>query len=149
MDLAILKKAAAYCAYQERTQREVRQRLRDWGVWGDEAEELIARLIEEGYLNEERFARAFAGGKFRIKQWGRVKIEQELRQRGITGYNLRAGLSEIDEADYRATLREVLDRKAHELRGEEPFTRRQKVARYAAGKGYESELIWALLGEDD
>jgi regulatory protein len=148
MDVAILKKIAAYCAYQERTQREVRQRLRDWGVWGDEAEELIAKLIEEKYLNEERFARAFAGGKFRVKQWGRIKIEQELKQRGITGYNLRAGLSEIDDAEYRATLREVLDKKAHELRAEDPFTRKQKVARYAMSRGFEGELIWAMLGEE-
>ena len=148
MDVAILKKAAAYCAYQERTQREVRQRLRDWGVWGDEAEELIAKLIEEKYLNEERFARAFAGGKFRVKQWGRIKIEQELKQRGITGYNLRAGLSEIDAEEYRATLREVLDKKAQELRAEDPFTRKQKVARYAMSRGFEGELIWGMLEEE-
>ncbi len=145
MNSPALKKAASFCAYQERTQQEVRQRLRDWGVWGDEAEEIIARLIEDGFLNEERFARAFAGGKFRVKSWGRVKIEQELRQRGLSGHTLKAGLSEINADDYRQTLQELLDKKAASLADEEPFARRQKLARYAIGKGYEADLVWNVL----
>ncbi|MBC7891958.1 MAG: RecX family transcriptional regulator [Sphingobacteriaceae bacterium] len=145
MNSPALKKAAAFCAYQERTQQEVRQRLREWGVWGDEAEEIIVRLIEDGFLNEERFARAFAGGKFRVKSWGRVKIEQELRQRGLSGHTLKAGLSEISADDYRQTLQELLDKKAVALSDEEPFARRQKLARYAISKGYEPDLVWSLL----
>jgi len=145
MNSPALKKAAAFCAYQERTQQEVRQRLRDWGVWGDEAEEIIARLIEDEFLNEERFARAFAGGKFRVKSWGRVKIEQELRQRGLSGHTLKAGLSEISTDDYRQTLQELLEKKAVSLADEEPFARRQKLARYAIGKGYEADLVWSVL----
>ncbi len=149
MNSPALKKAAAFCAYQERTQQQVRQRLREWGVWGDEAEEIIVRLIEDGYLNEERFARSFAGGKFRVKSWGRAKIEQELRQRGLSGYNLKAGLSEISGDDYRQTLQALLAKKAAALAAEDPYTRRQKLARYAIGKGYEPDLVWSVLkGEE-
>lgn len=149
MNTPALKKAAAFCAYQERTQQEVRQRLREWSVWGDETEEIIAQLIEDGYLNEERFARSFAGGKFRIKNWGRVKIERELRQRGLSGHNLKAGLSEIEDKNYRQTLQTLLDKKAASLKGAESYLLRQKLARYAIGKGYEADLVWSLLKEEE
>lgn len=144
-----LRKAASYCAYQERTQNEVRKRLDKWDIYGDDAEEIIAELITQGYLSEERFATAFAGGKFRIKGWGKRKITQELQQRGITGYNLNKALAEIKPADYKATLTDLLDKKRRQIRDDNPLIVRQKLARYALSKGYESSLIWEVLGAEE
>lgn len=145
----ILRRAASFCAYQERTQREVRERLNEWDVYGDEAEEIIAWLIEQNYLNEERFAKTFAGSKFRVKRWGKHKIKQHLKQRGITGYNLDQAMKEIESDDYRQTLVDLLDKKKRSLQGENPLVMKQKLVRFAIGKGYESDLIWAVLGEEE
>ena len=144
-----LRKAALFCAYQERTQQEVRERLKEWGMLGDDAEEVIAELIQQNYLNEERFAKSFAGGKFRVKGWGRRKIRQHLQQRGITGYNLDQAMNEIAPADYRTTLTELLDKKRRTLRDDSPLVVKQKLVRYALSKGYESDLVWQVLGSED
>ena len=141
-----LIKAASFCAYQERTQREVRERLAKWDVKDDDAEEVIAELIVQNYLNEERFARTFAGGKFRVKQWGKLKIKFELKMRGLSEYNIRAGLSEIDLEDYYTTIKELIKKKSFELRNDNPLARKQKIARFLVGKGFESNLIWEILG---
>lgn len=147
MDRLILQKAASYCAYQERTQDEVRQRLKKWNVWGDEADELIAELISMNYLSEERFAKTYAGGKFRVKNWGRMKIRQELNRRGLSAYSIEKGMDEIRDEDYVAGLRELLTKKKNLLSKTEidPFKLKQKLARFAMGKGYEGELIWREL----
>jgi len=144
-----LQKAAAFCAYQERTQQEVRDRLKDWGVWGDDAEEIIGELIVQNYLNEERFAKSFAGGKFRVKGWGKRKIQQHLKQRGISGYNLDQALKEIEPDDYRQTLADLLDKKRRSLHDDNPLVIKQKLVRYAMSKGYESDLIFAVLGGNE
>lgn len=143
-----LRKAAMFCAYQERTQQEARDRLKDWGVLGDDAEEVIAELIQQNYLNEERFAKSFAGGKFRVKGWGRRKIKQHLQQRGISGYNLEQALKEIAPDDYRGTLSDLLAKKRQTLRDSNPLVIKQKLVRYALSKGYEPDLIFAVLGEE-
>ncbi|CAG5073301.1 Regulatory protein RecX [Dyadobacter sp. CECT 9623] len=144
MDRLILQKAASYCAYQERTQDEVKQRLRKWNVWGEEADEIIAELISMNYLSEERFAKTFAGGKFRVKNWGRIKIKQELQRRGISKYSLDQGMAEIQDESYIATLKQLLEKKRALLERTEtnPLVVKQKLARYALAKGYESELVW-------
>ncbi len=144
-----VRKAAMFCAYQERTQQEVRDRLKEWGVWGDDAEEVIAALIEQNYLNEERFAKSFAGGKFRVKSWGRRKIKQHLQQRGISGYNLEQAMKEIAPDDYRETLAGLLDKKRQSIRDDNPLVVKQKLVRYALSKGYESDLIFSVLGGTD
>ena len=144
-----LRKAALFCAYQERTQQEVRDRLKEWSIWGDDAEEVIAELIQQNYLNEERFAKAFAGGKFRVKGWGRRKIKQHLQQRGISGYNFEQAMKEIAPDDYRATLTELLDKKRRTLHDDNPLVLKQKLVRYAMSKGYESDLIFSVLGGED
>jgi regulatory protein len=144
-----LRKAAMFCAYQERTQQEVRDRLKEWGVLGDDAEEVIAELIQQNYLNEERFAKSFAGGKFRVKGWGKRKIKQHLQQRGISGYNLEEAMKEIAPNDYRTALAELLDKKRRSIGDDNPLIVKQKLVRYALSKGYESDLIWQVLGADD
>jgi len=147
MDRLILQKAASYCAYQERTQDEVRQRLKKWNVWGEEADELIAELISMNYLSEERFAKTYAGGKFRIKNWGRMKIRQELHRRGLSEYSIEKGMNEIEDAAYLSGLKEILTKKKAILCRTETdaFKLKQKLARFALGKGYESELVWREL----
>lgn len=137
-----------FCAYQERTQQEVRERLKEWSVWGDDAEEVIAELIQQNYLNEERFARSFAGGKFRVKGWGKRKIKQHLQQRGISGYNLDQAMKEIGANDYRETLSALLAKKRQTLRDDNPLVIKQKLVRYALSKGYESDLVFSVLGDE-
>lgn len=142
-----LAKMQRYCAYQDRCHQEVRSRLLDMGVYGDWLEEIMLQLIEENFLDEERFARSFARGKFRIKQWGRNRILQELKQRNISGYCIRKALEEIDERDYRRTLETLLLKKAETLPEEGPFNRNNKLARYAVGRGFEAELTWQAIGD--
>ena len=144
MDRLILQKAAAYCAYQERTHSEVRERLQKWSVWGEEADEIIAELISQNYLNEERFAKTFSGGKFRLKHWGKRKISMELQRKGVSAYSIEQGMNEIDDQVYMEGLKELLDKKEKQLalRETDGFKLKQKLARFAIGKGYESELVW-------
>jgi len=141
----ILTKAQKYCAYRERCQKEVRQRLNTWGVKGELAEQTIASLITKGFIDEERFARIFAGGKFRIKRWGRVKITNELKQRNITPYCIKAGMEEIEEEDYIKTLEYLMEKKAGEYKDRNVFIKNKKVATYCINKGYESEIVWSLI----
>eukprot|EP01137_Pigoraptor_chileana_P009488 Opistho-2@57847 len=145
MNREVLVKAANFCAYQERTQQEVRKRLAELEVEGDEAEEMIVWLIENNYLNEERFARIFAGSKFRQKRWGRLKIRQELKMRGVSEYCLKAGMSEIDDEDYLQTLTDLLKKKAKEIKESNPLKRKQKLLSYALSKGFESDLVFDLM----
>jgi regulatory protein len=143
-----LLKMQQFCAYQERCHSELRSKLIESGVYGDTLEHVIADLISENFLNEERFAKAFTGGKFRIKKWGRKKIVQELKAKKISDYSIRKALdSEINEEDYRTTLKEVLNKKAKLLTESDPFKKNQKLAQYAIGRGFESELVWECLNE--
>ncbi len=113
------------------------------------ADEILTQLITDGFLNEERFAKAFAGGKFRMKKWGRLKIENELKMHGLTTRCIALGLREIDGTAYRKTLAALLQKKAAEHRELSPFVRKKKQAAYAQAKGYEPDLIWELLNEND
>ena len=144
-----LAKMQRYCAYQERCHEEVRSKLLNMGVYSDWREEIIVQLIEENFLNEERFARAFARGKFRIKQWGRTRIRQELKKRKISDYCLRKAMEEIEEEDYLNTLRTALIKKNISLKEEDPYRRKSKLARYAVSRGFESELAWQLINDMD
>lgn len=134
-----------YCAYQERCHQEVRDKLYSYGLHQMEVENLIVDLIGSGFLNEERFAKTFAGGKFRIKHWGKTKIEIELKRRGISKRCIQTGLQEIDDADYRKELKQQLNKKIKTTEEVNLFKKRDKVARYAIGKGYEPELVWQYV----
>lgn len=140
----ILIKLASFCAYQERTLKEVRQKLREWEVADDDAEPVIAELIAQNYLNEERFARSFARGKFRVKKWGRLKIRQEMKLRGLSNELIQKGLTEIDGDEYEEVLRDLLEKKARSLRGES-LAVKQKIVRFALSRGFESDIVWDLL----
>jgi len=141
------QKIYKYCAYQERTHLEVRNKLYDYGLGTDEVDQLITQLIGEGYLNEERFAKTYVGGKFRIKGWGRIKITHELEAKGLTGNCIKLGLKEIDETDYVESLQTLLKKKAAAVQIDDDFIRRDKIARYAIQKGFEPELVWRWIKE--
>jgi regulatory protein len=141
------EKIQRYCAYQERAHEEVRNKLFQLGVFGTDADEIITTLILEGFLNEERFAKAFAGGKFRLKKWGKLKIENALEKKGISKNCIRYGLKEIDQEDYLDTLKKILEAKAEVLLEENLYVKRDKLSQYAILKGYEPELVWRFLKE--
>lgn len=147
MDPSILQKLRNYCAYQERCHSEVALKCRELGLRGDAIDTAIAALIADNFLNEERFAKAFAGGKFRIKHWGRRKIVIELQQRQVSPYCIKKGLQEIDDADYRETLARLANKKYASLEGEHPLKQKQKTIQYLVQKGYETALVLAILEE--
>lgn len=139
------QKALNYCAYQERSHQEVKNKLFEMGLYSSEVDELLTYLITEGFLNEERFAKSFAGGKFRLKKWGRIKIVHALESKGLTKNCIRIGLKEIDEQDYEATLLELLTSKSQTLEEENVFSLRDKLSKFAIQKGYEPELVWKQI----
>ena len=143
-----LAKAQAYCAYQERSQQEVRDKLYEWGLWKDAVESIIAELITNNFINEERFAKAYAGGKFRMKKWGRIKIKIELKRKGLTDYCIRKGLQEIDEDEYIEALKKVIEEKSAKTKDRNPLKRNYTIAKYAISRGFESNLVWEVLKMD-
>ncbi|MCX8491086.1 MAG: regulatory protein RecX [Cyclobacteriaceae bacterium] len=144
-----LVKIQHYCAYQERSHKEVKNKLFEYGLYASEVDEILAQVISDGFLNEERFAKAFAGGKFRIKKWGRLKIKQELEMLGLTSRCVASGLKEIDSRDYRKTLQELIQKKTSQISEENEFKRKNLIARFVIGKGYESELVWSILKSEE
>jgi regulatory protein len=142
-----LQKLKHYCAYQERSHSEVKEKLYALGVWKKDHDEIIASLIEENYLNEERFAIAFAGGRFRVKQWGRVKIKYELKQKQVSEYCIKKALKQIEEEDYLQTLGKLAREKYSSLKSEQWIIRKKKTTDYLLGKGFEPNLIAAALTE--
>jgi regulatory protein len=141
-----LIRISSYCAYQERTQQEVRDKLYGYGLHKDMVEELISKLISENFINEERFAKTYAGGKFRIKRWGRIKIKEWLKAKGISEYCIRKGLQEVDARDYHAALLSLIEKRAAKETEKNEYKRKHKIAAYLIGKGYEPDLVWEALG---
>ena len=140
-----LARAQRYCAYQERSHKEVKNKLFEYGLYASQVDELLSQLITDGFLNEERFAKAYAGGKFRIKKWGRLKIKNELEYLGLTRTCIQRGLNEIEAVDYSKTLKALIKKKAAESQEENQFKKRDKIARFVIGKGYEPELVWGFI----
>jgi len=136
-----LEKARKYCAYEERCQQQVRDKLYDWELHREEVEQIISQLITEGFINEERFAKSFARGKFRIKKWGRVKIKYELKKHRITDYCIKSGLQEIDEKEYIRTLQELAEKKSKLIKEKYPIKKKYKLMTFLVGKGFESDLV--------
>jgi regulatory protein len=136
-----LQKLKHYCGYQERCHSEVKEKLFSLGIWENERDEIIANLIEENYLNEERFAIAFAGGRFRIKQWGRVKIKYELKNKQLSEYSIRKALNLLPEDEYLQTLQKLAEEKYDSLKREQWLVRKKKTVDYLLQKGYEPNLI--------
>ncbi|MFM7089356.1 MAG: regulatory protein RecX [Bacteroidota bacterium] len=134
-----------YCAFQERCHSEVRTKLLSLGIYGELLEEIIGQLIEDDFLNELRFAKTYARGKFRMKAWGRIKIIHSLKQKGITDYCIKEAMKEINPEDYKESLYAILTQQLEKFPDLSPFERKSKAFRYALSRGYESGIIEELL----
>jgi regulatory protein len=143
----LLTKIRGFCAYQERCVHDVEEKLREWKVGQKHVEQIIEQLIKEDYLNEERFAKSFAGGKFRINHWGKTKIINELERRRVPDLIIQIGLEEINDEEYEETLKEILQRKNREIKESDPWKRKQKLISYGAQKGYDFGLLKRVLEE--
>lgn len=138
-------KAESFCAYQERAQQEVRNKLYDWGLHHDEVEEVITELILTNFLNEERFANAYVSGKFNIKRWGKIKIKQGLKLKRVPDKMIIKALNSIDYDDYLQTILVAAEKKSAVLSEKDPYKRKYKLTTYLMGKGFESNLISEVL----
>ena len=137
-----LEAGRKYCAYQERSQMEVRNKLYELGLNSHEVEQAIVALIEENFINEERFARAYARGKFRIKKWGKIKIERGLKSRNISSYCIRMAFEEIDNKEYLSTLDELLEQISHSVSESDLIKRNFIIAQKATARGFEPDIVW-------
>jgi regulatory protein len=143
----IIEKIRQYCAYQERCTQEVERKMQLWKVAEARRQKILVYLKEEGYIDEERYARMFVRGKFHINKWGRVKIRHELRSRAISETLISKAMEEIGEDDYLKTIRELTIRKMSEIKSEKHLNIREKIINFVAGKGFEFDLINKVLTE--
>ena len=144
-----LTKAARYCAYQERSQQEVRDKLYEWGLWPEAVENIIVDLIAEGFINEERFANAYAIGKFNQKAWGKIKIKQGLKLKRVPDGLIKKALHAIPYNDYLHTLNTVLAKKAKTLNEKDSYKLKYKLQQYALSRGFEADLIADVLKNNE
>ena len=142
-----LQKIAAFCAYQERTHKEVEAKLKSYGLDEDEAGEIIIRLSREKLLDEVRFAQAFVRGHVNQKKWGRRRILQELKQKGLSEFCIKAGMKEVDGDVYYQNLLDLAAKKDRQEKEPHPHKRRQKIAQFLTGKGYEQDFIKMALDD--
>lgn len=140
-----LFKAEHYCAYQERAQQEVRDKLYEFGLHSDEVEELISELISTNFLNEERFAQAYVSGKFSIKKWGKIKIKQALKLKKVPEKMILKALNKIDYDDYLKTILISAEKKSAQITEKDPYKRRNKLITHLMSKGFENNLIMEVL----
>lgn len=146
--LALLK-MQSWCAYQERCQQDARNKLYELGMWEEAVENIIVKLIEDNFLNEERFATSFARGKFTIKKWGRIKIRQELKQKRVGDYCLKKAMQQIDETEYLATLKRLMEIKRKLIKEKSPIKLNYKLMNFALSKGYEKDLVFDVLNNKE
>jgi len=144
-----LAKAEHYCAYQERSQQEVRDKLYEWGLYPTTVENVIVQLIAGNFLNEERFANAYTRGKFNQKGWGKNKIKQGLKFKKVSDVLIRKALNNITGDDYLQMLQRILQKKAMLLNEKDPYKRKYKLYQYALSRGYENDLIADVLKASD
>lgn len=141
-----LEKIKHYCAYQPRCHSEVRNKLLELKVYGHELEDIMSTLIQENYLNEEKYANAVVRGKFYYKNWGRIKIRQQLKSKGISAFLIKNAMKEIDEDDYLKTLSILAEKKLEILKSEKnKYKKMNKLKNYLLQKGYENELIHEII----
>ncbi len=146
--LALIK-MQSWCAYQERAQQEARDKLYELGMWPEAVENIISKLIEDNFLNEERFAMQFARGKFNIKKWGRIKIRMELKQKRISEYCLKKAMQQIDETEYIKTLKKLIEVKRKLINEKNAVKLKYKLMNYALSKGYEKDLVFDVLNDTE
>lgn len=143
----LLQKAGHFCAWRERCTREVQQKLQSLGASPAQSQKVIAQLMDEGFIDERRFALGFARGKLHNNQWGRVRIAMELRIRGIPEPLLNESLDQLNQQEYEQVLKKEAAKKAASLKGEHEAKAREKIAAFCIGKGFEPHLVWKLLDD--
>jgi len=141
------KKLESYCAYQERCHKEVRAKLWEMKMIPEAVDKIMVHLIEHNYLNEERFAKAYVRGKFRIKKWGKNRLVRELKFREISKYSIDSALKEIEPIDYYKTLDDLVIKRISQVKESNSYKKRKKVADYLLYRGWESHLIYEKLNE--
>lgn len=137
-----LSKMERYCAYQERCHQEVEQKLSEMRLIQEAVDKIILHLLEHDYINETRFAKAYARGKFSIKKWGRNRIVNELKRRKISAYNINAALQEIADEDYIKCFDALAEKRLHQIKETNKYKKRKKLADYLLYRGWESELVY-------
>lgn len=136
------KRLENYCAYQERCHQEVEKKLNEMNMIEASKEVIIVHLIEHNFLNEERFSKSFATGKFRIKKWGKQRIVRELKFRNISDFNIKAALKEISDEDYFNIFNELSNKRLLEIKEIDKYKKRKKLADYLLYRGWESNLVY-------
>ena len=144
-----LIKAESWCAYQERSQQETRNKLYEYGLHQNEVEELITELIITNFLNEERFAMAYVSGKVNIKKWGRIKIKQGLKFKKVPDKLIQKALNSIDGDKYLSNLLATAKKKFKVLNEKDPIKKKYKLITYLQTKGFEKDLIFDILKDND
>ena len=134
-----------YCAKEDRCQQQVINKLLDYGVSSGVSGEILLDLIQEKYVDEERYARSFCSGKFKINKWGRRKIIFELKKKKVSEACIQMGLEEIDEEEYLHILKQLLEKKKDLSKENNQFVRKKKMVDYVVRKGYESDLVWEVV----
>jgi len=136
-----------YCAYQERCTSEAETKLKAWGAPPAEIPSILKSLVKEGYIDDARYARSFARGKFNNNHWGKARIRLELKARGIRETYITAALQEIDPGDYEAQARLLLQKKLSEIKDEKKLNIKAKLFNFVTGKGFEPDLVYNILNE--
>ena len=137
-------KLMQFCAYRDRSQKEVEEKLKDLRMIPAACEEITIKLMQEDFLNEERYARSFVRGKFRIKKWGRNRIKKELRSKEISSPIIKLAFTEINEEEYLRTLGELAEKKLALLKEPNAFKKKKKLSDYLLQKGYEAALVFDI-----
>lgn len=140
-------KITKWCAYQERAQQEVRDKLYDFGLHKEEVEQLLTRIISEGFVNEERFAVSFANGKLNQLGWGRVKISYALKSKRVSDYCIKKALRSLDEDKYMQMLEDAYLKRSKMEKEKHPLKRKYKLIAYLSGRGFERDLIEEIIRE--
>ncbi|MDG2151465.1 MAG: regulatory protein RecX [Polaribacter sp.] len=143
----IKKKLEHYCVYQDRCHKEVETKMKEYHLIPEAKEIILLHLVQSNFLNEERFAKSFARGKFRIKYWGKQRIVRELKFKNISAYNIKTALKEIDELEYLNTIYRITENKNTIIKEENVFKRKRKLIDFLMRKGYESDLIYKTVNE--
>ncbi|TXE13136.1 RecX family transcriptional regulator [Seonamhaeicola algicola] len=141
------KKLEHYCAYQERCHKEVRQKLQGMHMIPEAIDVIIVHLLEHNYLNEERFAKTFVSGKFRIKKWGRRRLTQELKLKDISKVNINRALAEITETDYNEVFNTLAEKKADSITETNIMKKRKKLIDFLLYRGWEPHLVYEKANE--
>jgi len=140
-----LKRMQVYCAREDRCQQDVVEKLNQVGIYGSERDEIIVSLISDGFIDETRYAKAYVSGKFSQNQWGRIKIRQGLKMKGISDFCIRTAMEVIDEEAYEVCLERLMEKKQGTAEFDSSYEGRSKLMRYALGKGYESEICSKII----